>query len=249
GAYSAGALPKISGTSNDATAGVDHIEITIRDTADGKFYDGSSWQFDVEENEGLYWITIDTSAEGGETVTWTYNNPGWVDGKYYRIKAKGYDKINNESPISTHTFIYDTTKPSSTITQIKEIDTWSPLTKIYFTTCTAIQGNAKDIFSTANSSVAANEIYLVIIRDQDEDEIVESNGDDWIWDWNISTWTIFTGVSTDNIPFPSDAWGKGTCGKRINTTWEKDTSQLKWKSGKLYFAKTKVVDCAGNVQE
>ncbi|MEO0223494.1 MAG: hypothetical protein ABIL76_00175, partial [candidate division WOR-3 bacterium] len=243
----------LSGTSVDATAGVNKVEISIQNLTDtGVPY----WNHDLgiwESNAPVErWITISTSGVGGEVVRWVYQNASiyWTDGRIYRVRVRGYDNVTIPSPnvevdpyISSHTFIYDTTKPTSTVLQVRVAGEWKNIEELYFENVEYIGGSAADNAHPLNNSgiVPNSGVKIVLIRDENENEIIDTDGSDLIWDFVNSTWTAYTGTIGANN------WGVCSGGE---PSWQSPAfSTATWRSGKLYFVRSQATDRAGNVQD
>ncbi|PKN01408.1 MAG: hypothetical protein CVU77_05585, partial [Elusimicrobia bacterium HGW-Elusimicrobia-1] len=244
GAYNS--LDSITGTAMDLTAGLQKVQIQVYDvTAGATWYDDGASKF---WSTGDIWVNLSTSAVGGSTVTWSYVEPalmdvgqpdGWKDGRTYRVRARAYDQANSydgsPSPnvstyVVTNQFIFDVTKPTSTIT-IPEDDSYNvDITRIY--------GTSADTFSgVGNSGVLTDGAEVVIVLDADENDVPSAG--DYIWDWNGSsyTWVDYAGSLVWRPTIGGLSWYSG------------DVMTGKWRSGKWYLAKARAKDLAGNVQD
>ncbi|MCX6000817.1 MAG: Ig-like domain repeat protein, partial [Chloroflexi bacterium] len=97
-------LPSIGGTSADTPPGqVDKVQIQIKSTADGTYWNGVSWV------AGATWLD-----------SWSYGTLLLISGQSYEVKAKSVDKATNESAIASDSFTFDTTSPTVTLNSIPD---------------------------------------------------------------------------------------------------------------------------------
>ncbi len=247
GSYNASSIGAIFGTSYDSPAGPNHVLLSVHDLsgAAGRYFSddgagGATWLSPVPE----YWIAIASAAAGGVTVQWSYNQPAlsWTDGHFYTVRAQGVDNIGNAGAvISSATFIYDMTKPTSTITDARKGDgsTVSPLNNAYIEDIRYIEGTAQDPIPPAlnASGVPSGGVQYCIIMESNtptyENGIPDANFD---YQWNGSTWTLFTGAYN---------WRTANGG----ISWFSEDMTGKWYSGRWYLVKARAIDRAGNVQD
>ncbi|MFA5859695.1 MAG: hypothetical protein WC955_11605, partial [Elusimicrobiota bacterium] len=228
-------LTTISGTAYDSTAGIKKVQITLRDLTGGTslfFKSDGNWEEGVEDS---YWLDISTVAPGGVTVNWSYWQAAlsWTDGHYYRLRSRGYDNIDNtETSISSNTYIYDVTKPTSVVNY--------PVFDTFYEDIGNITGTAADSSNALNNSgVKSNGTYIALVMDLNENGEVDTITPDKVWDWNASTWTNYTGSLVTNN------WGQCSGG----TTWSAPSMSGKWVTGNLYLVKSQATDNADNQQE
>ena len=138
-------LTNITGTSSDALSGVSSVTITIYNSTDGKYWNGTAWVANA----------VDLSVTG--TTSWYKNDglPTWVDGKQYTINATATDNVGNTGTDS-NSFTYDTTPPSSSVDAISPYWQKSPPLTITATASDSLSG-VKNVtlyyrFSTDNST-------------------------------------------------------------------------------------------------
>ncbi len=248
GAYTS--LSTISGTSWDATSGVNSVNISLQDLSGGtsKYWTDNGlgsvgWQTNINQ----YWITISSVAPGGVTVNWQYFQPllnsNLNDGHYYQVMAQGFDNINNpQAIISSSTFIYDITKPTACVTEaIMPVSgqVVTPMANQYIQNIQYIGGTAADNGCAVNNSgLQASGVQYVIIL---ESTSYETGSPVPLYDyvWNGSTWTVLP--SADISPY----WLTATGG----TNWDSQDMTNKWYSGRWYIVKARATDKAGNVQD
>jgi hypothetical protein len=114
GCFSAASWPgQISGSASDGLSGVDYVQITLRRTSDGLYYNGSSW------SSAPTWLT----AAG--TSSWSYAFAPSVN-TTYTINSRAVDKAGNvQSAYGTGSFIYDSTAPGAPTSLLVTPSTWS----------------------------------------------------------------------------------------------------------------------------
>jgi hypothetical protein len=107
GSYSTATWNDPNGTASDAGgAALDHVEVSIRSSASGLYWDGSAFN-DASEN----WRTA-TGAGAWSLSFAAANFP--VDGDYV-LRARAVDTAGNTEAPSTRTFTVDTVPPETTI--------------------------------------------------------------------------------------------------------------------------------------
>jgi len=105
------ALANVTGTSSDATSGVNKVEVSIQQASDNHYWNGANWTSTV-----VVWNdAIDT---GTAWSTWRYPEPStsWQHGETYTVCARATDKAGNVATPVCDTFTYDNTNPSVSIT-------------------------------------------------------------------------------------------------------------------------------------
>jgi len=101
-----GTLSSITGTANDASAGVASVDVKIQNS-DGDWWDGSAW------------VASETWDPATWTTTWSYAAPTLEDSKTYTVTARATDGAGNETASGaqpTDTFTVDQTAPDVVIT-------------------------------------------------------------------------------------------------------------------------------------
>ena len=92
-------LSNITGTASDTTAGIQFVNITIYNSTDGEYWDGTAWQ------ESVAWL------ETNGTTTW-YNDSGlptWTNEKTYTINSTAVDNAGNiQNSTESNSFTFDT---------------------------------------------------------------------------------------------------------------------------------------------
>ena len=102
-------ISAISGAASDLTSDISMVEVNIKNTTTTKYWTGSTWVV-VENN----WPDATGTANWS---TWWYNITSFDEGNSYLIKTRATDVINNiETSGVLISFIYDTVKPTATIT-------------------------------------------------------------------------------------------------------------------------------------
>ena len=114
GCFSAASWPgQISGSASDSLSGVDYVQITVRRTSDGLYYNGSSW------SSAPTWLT----AAGASS--WSYAFAPSVN-TTYTINSRAVDKAGNvQSVYGTGSFVYDSTAPGAPTNLVVTPSTWS----------------------------------------------------------------------------------------------------------------------------
>ncbi|MHB9154077.1 MAG: RHS repeat domain-containing protein, partial [Endomicrobiales bacterium] len=240
GYYPMGGLTSISGTAMDPTAGMQKVQLNIVNLTDGTtWFDSGAVKDWVAPGE--YWVDVPTQAPGGVSVNWKYDPAEltWQDGRYYRVRSRAYDQITNLSTVfSTSTFLYDTTRPTSTVTRAIKPDNSevTPLNNQYIENVKYIRGIAGDAASPfSNSGIPAGGVeYCLIMESTSTENNVPDTGNDYIWVG--STWTVYTGALT---------WRPATG----SLSWYSEDMTGKWYSGRWYLVKSRSYDQAGNVQD
>ncbi|MDA3792057.1 MAG: hypothetical protein PF545_00145, partial [Elusimicrobia bacterium] len=148
-------LSQIGGTAED-TQGIGYVKVRIRRGA-GEYWDGSGW---VAET----WLSGASGSWGNSSVNWTFSIPGspfTQDTTYYFTSRSTDTAGNTETALTEREFIYDTTNPTTTVTNISNGDdkNW---------TFTDITGTSYDLHQVTNVQVSLR-------RDPD------------VW-WNGSGW-------------------------------------------------------------
>ena len=113
--YISGTLSSISGTTRDALSGVSVTKVGIKLNSTNEWWNGT----DFTGSQAYFNSTPLTSGN----TSWSYTGfaSGLVDQSTFTVYAVGYDNAlpspgNYETVLSSVTFIYDITRPTSTIT-------------------------------------------------------------------------------------------------------------------------------------
>jgi len=127
-------LPTISGSASDDSSGVALVQLSIKNTNNTTFWNGSTWT-DTES-----WLNT------AGTLLWFYASPAWTSGNWYLIQSKAIDNSTNEEvPGSGNSFLFDNISPSSTIS--------NPTNNTDISSLTTISGTASDTGSSGLSIV------------------------------------------------------------------------------------------------
>ena len=107
-----------SGTASDDSPGfLDRVQILIKDTNIGTYWNGSFWI------NGEPWL----DAAGMEGWSYDTNSIRFTDGNSYTIKVKSTDKAGNESTEDADSFTFDATCPMVTnVTSTNADGTYTP---------------------------------------------------------------------------------------------------------------------------
>ncbi len=121
-------LPMISGSASDTGgAGVDHVNISIKNNADSLYWSGSAW------------VGSETWLNVTGTTTWSKSSglPTWVSGNNYTLRSRATDNISNvETPSTGTTFYFDLDLPTSLIT--------APINDTWYNSLISITGTSAD---------------------------------------------------------------------------------------------------------
>jgi hypothetical protein len=250
GAYnqSGQSLSVISGTSYDATSGAGNVNMSVKDLNGGAnpYFKGSGFS-----NATEYWITISSQGVGGQSVTWSYNQTSLFqalqDGHSYQVRVYGTDNIGNvETNISSNTFVFDVTNPTSVVTGAYAQTNNAPVT---YATVPSLSGaqlqNIEYINGTAvdpsiiGCSGVSEVDYCIIMESHTINGTYEDGtphpGIDWQYDESASTWTLYTGPS--NIHWmPATA---PTAYGQSQVAWQSKDMRPYWISGRWYIVKTR----------
>jgi hypothetical protein len=102
-------VPWFGGSAGDPAPGqLDMVEIQIRNVSQDIYWDGASW------TPASVWIT----ASG--THSWSYPLPALNNGISYSVRAMAVDSAENESPVVSESFIFDTTAPTMAMNDIPD---------------------------------------------------------------------------------------------------------------------------------
>ena len=114
GCFSAASWPgQITGSASDSLSGVEYVQITVRRTADGLYYNGTSW------SSAPTWL----AAAG--TSSWSYAFAPGVN-TTYTINSRAVDRAGNvQSTYGTGSFIYDSMAPGAPTSLSVTPSTWS----------------------------------------------------------------------------------------------------------------------------
>lgn len=93
-------LESISGTAFDGE-GLDKVLVSIKNTAENSYWDGSSW---VTVETWLEALGAESWSSAMPQVTWSYSMPALTIGKSYEVKAKAIDKVGTESAVTSDSF-------------------------------------------------------------------------------------------------------------------------------------------------
>jgi hypothetical protein len=181
-------LTNITGTATDNLSGVASVTITIYNSTDGTYWNGSAWAAS----------STDLSANG--TTSWYYSDTGafptWATNKAYMVNSTATDNATNtESTPDSNSFTYDTNNPTATITAPVDA-TW------YNSSFANITGTAAD---TGGSGVA--NVNITIYNSTGG---TYWNGTGNIWDANL-TWMNTNGTTSwyNDSDLPT-TWTNGT---------------------------------------
>ncbi|MEW6555741.1 MAG: hypothetical protein AB1349_00125, partial [Elusimicrobiota bacterium] len=221
-ALNATTIGTISGTTYDPGtyfAEVSSCTILIRNTDDGKYWDGSGWK--VWYATYPYISGVSTEAITVQTLKWSYkdisvNWEGMGGDKNCAVNIMAFDKAlpdsNDENVVSTRTFIYDNTPPTAVLvkppqphlTYIKELST---------------------ISGTANGDLAGLKAVRLTIKAETGSQAGK------YWQDSTSNW------------YSTATWN--VCTTANNWTY---TAVPAWESGAKYALELKTTDYAENVQ-
>ncbi|TBR20568.1 hypothetical protein EPO15_12755, partial [bacterium] len=152
-------LSALAGTAADG-AGVGSVQVAVQEapSTGGSWFDGAAFT-----QLAPVWF----AASG--TASWTYATvPAWVDGREYRVAARGTDALGSLSVVnSTADFTFDSGKPTATVTVPANGATLSVLP--------AFSGLASDP-GTAPSGLLAIELR------------VQRVADGLYWNWPLGFW-------------------------------------------------------------
>ena len=111
------ATPSIGGTAVDgAGSGVNQVSVSIRDQADGRYWNGAAWV------TGEQWL----AATGAATWSYAGPQPAWASGKTYIVRSRAADVAGNtETPSAGVSFTFDTTLPVVTVTAPNGGELWA----------------------------------------------------------------------------------------------------------------------------
>ena len=114
GCFSAASWPgQITGSASDSLSGLDYVQITLRRTSDGLYYNGASW------SSAPTWLT----AAG--TSSWSYAFVPSAN-TTYTINSRAVDKAGNvQTAYGTGSFVYDSTAPAAPTGLAVTPATWS----------------------------------------------------------------------------------------------------------------------------
>ncbi|RLD16096.1 MAG: hypothetical protein DRI36_06175, partial [Caldiserica bacterium] len=179
--------PVISGTAVD-TQGVSYVTVRIRKGSE--YWNGSSWQtLEV-------WLQGATGSWGDSNVNWSFTIPGspLSENTTYYFTSKSTDTAGNEETnLIERSIIYDTVKPTATLTQPDyQYQNWSFVN---------VEGTSYDLNGI-------NKVELVIKRDPG----VYWDGTSWVSD---ITWITAYSTTSYNIWFSSAQWESG----QMNRIW------------------------------
>ena len=107
-----GATGQISGTVEDSISGVTRVEIHIRRTSDGSYFDGSDWS------------ETEISLIPENIIEWSYDlSQEYLDNnQQYTVTVKSTDAAGNvETTAAADTFIYDLEAPVSVVQMLSLI--------------------------------------------------------------------------------------------------------------------------------
>ena len=96
-------LPEITGTSADDYAGVNGVELTIRDVAAGVYFQQPGWGAETWLQAAATDGVFDTTSED-----WKYADTSWqTTGKRYEVKVRAYDVYANTETEHGYGFVID----------------------------------------------------------------------------------------------------------------------------------------------
>ncbi len=85
--YSVNELESINGTASSGYFSLNKVLVSIKNTTDNTYWNGSSW------------ASTETWLEASGIESWSYSMPELTPGESYEVKAKAIDKIGNESVV------------------------------------------------------------------------------------------------------------------------------------------------------
>ena len=147
--WDAGCSPSgLCGSASDAGSGVQKIEVSIRRASTNRYWTGTGYTSTTER-----WFV----ASG--TTTWSYAlaSTSFPGAGSYSVRVRATDNAGNVSSITTMTFVYDNTKPSSTVT-------FPVATASYTTTSWNAGCPAPGMCGTASDAVAGVQKVEISIR-------------------------------------------------------------------------------------
>ncbi|MDI6791474.1 MAG: Ig-like domain-containing protein, partial [bacterium] len=169
---------QITGTATSPIAGIDYVEISIRRHSTGFYWNRVSW------------VSTELWIRTTGTTNWTYPFAA-TESDTYTVRSRAHDLASNiEAPAPGNTFVFDTLRPASTIT--------NPVSGAVLNTLTQIQGTASDNLS----GVQKVEISIKRVSDN-----AYWNGTGW--GGSIQNWLNVTGTATWTYPWTAAAVGDG----------------------------------------
>lgn len=169
---------QITGTATSPIVGIDYVEVSIRRHSTGFYWNGVSW------------VSTERWIRTTGTTNWTYPFAA-RESDTYTVRSRAYDRASNiEAPAPGNTFIFDTLRPASTIT--------NPVSGAVLNALTQIQGTASDNLS----GVQKVEISIKRVSDN-----AYWNGTGW--GGSIQSWLNVTGTTTWIYTWTAAAIGDG----------------------------------------
>jgi len=131
-------LANITGTASDTVSDILSVSITIYNSTDGNYWNGSGWQ------------SGSSSLGCNGTTSWYYEDtaafPTWSSSKVYIINSTSVDfAIINENTPDSNSFTYDTDNPTTTI--------GVPINNGYYNALNLINGSCDDTGGSGISTV------------------------------------------------------------------------------------------------
>ncbi|HAT72440.1 MAG TPA: hypothetical protein DCS63_06465, partial [Elusimicrobia bacterium] len=188
--------------------------------------DTSTMQFGPGKNSASY-VTIASPIMTDVTLL---PRPIWLNGKKYRIKARAFDALGNNSYTSESQFIYDNTPPTVTLSLPTPLVDSAVFTDMPWQRgVTQISGTMEDYGDALNE-------YSVYVRIADQGAL----GGGPVKYLNPAS-DVFDGTLS------ADAWKKLTLtGAAAIRAWTRSTASVGWLNNHSYKVEVYAVDMAGN---
>jgi len=170
----------ITGTATDELSDIDHVNITIYNSTNGKYWTGAAWQDDAS------WLNTNG------TTSW-YNDsavPSWSDGKSYTVNSSATDGAGNIESTDSNSFTYDSTAPTCTIEYNLSDD--------YFKADDALKiyANFTEATSGMNESTTKISIDYAGGTDVDNASLSKTSNTNWYYDLTVPSGTEYDGAFT-----------------------------------------------------